>query len=125
MTNNVISARPATNVLAKVYQLYMVENQCASMLISQSQGAVDITVNTNQTMNNEAQTVLVKIYLLLSATDGGGLLSRSYESLRILCPRILHRPMIRIVQIVKNVGLKKELLPFNTSSALTAAVSVH
>src|SRR4051812_32822254 len=103
----------------------MVENHFASILINQSQGAVDITVNTNQTMNNEAHTVLVKIYLLLSATVGVGLLSRSYESLRILYPRILHSPIIRIVQMVKNVGLKKELLPFNTSSAFTAAVSVQ
>ena len=35
---------PATKVLANVYQLYMVEYQCASMLISHNQGMVDITV---------------------------------------------------------------------------------
>ena len=32
---------PATNVLAKVYQLYMVLYQCASILISHSQGMDD------------------------------------------------------------------------------------
>ena len=32
-------------VLAKVYQLYMVEYQCASILISHNQGTVEATVN--------------------------------------------------------------------------------
>ena len=42
---------PATNVLAKVYQLYMVLYQCASILISHSQGIEDI--NCQCKYNNE------------------------------------------------------------------------
>ena len=44
-----INATPDTNVLAKVYQLYMVLYQCASMLISHSHGIVDITVSAKTT----------------------------------------------------------------------------
>jgi hypothetical protein len=42
--NSAIKARPDTKVEAKVYQLYIVLYQCASILINQSQGMVDITV---------------------------------------------------------------------------------
>ena len=47
----VIKARPETNVLAKVYQLYMVEYQCAFKLINHSHGMDDNTVNANRTIN--------------------------------------------------------------------------
>src|SRR5687768_13472283 len=94
-----ISARPATNVLAKLYQLYMVEYQCASMLISQSQGTVDITVRANHTMNKAAQTVLLKIYFLPASAFGKGLLSNSRESWRIFLPSIIQRPIVSTVQM--------------------------
>ena len=44
-TKRAIRAIPETNVLANVYQLYIVLYQWASMLISQSQGMEDITVS--------------------------------------------------------------------------------
>src|SRR5687767_12060328 len=100
ITNRVISATPATKVLANVYQLYMVEYQCASILISHSQGTVDITVNTNHTMNNAAHTVFLKIYLRPASMLGNGLLSSSRDNWRILRPSTIHSPMVSMVQII-------------------------
>ena len=59
---------PATNVLANVYQLYMVLYQCASILISHNQGIEDITVNAKTTINKAAHTVLFQIYFFPSST---------------------------------------------------------
>ena len=53
---------PETKVLAKVYQLNMVLYQCASILMIQSHGMVDATVNVNTTQYNEAQTVFFQIH---------------------------------------------------------------
>ena len=51
-TNMVISATPATKELANVYQLYMVEYQCASILVSQflqNLGAMEVTTQWKET----------------------------------------------------------------------------
>ena len=55
MTKIVRRAMPDTKVLANVYQLYMVLNQCGSMLISHIHGIVDPTVRPNNTTKNAAQ----------------------------------------------------------------------
>src|SRR5712671_5986381 len=106
MTKRVIRATPATKVLAKVYQLYMVENQWALILISQSQGTVEATVNANHTIKREAQTVFLKIYFLPSST-GSGALSISRDMARIFLPNKVHKPIDKTVQIVKKVGFRK------------------
>src|SRR5450755_979325 len=111
-----ISDRPPTNVLAKVYQLYMVEYQCASMLISHNQGMVEATVSANHTRNKAAHTVFLKMYRLPLSTSGRGLLSSSRERLLILYPSTIHRPMVRMVHITKKPGFRKALLPSNFSS---------
>src|SRR5215218_8479971 len=82
-TNNVISAIPATKVDAKVYQLYMVEYQCALMLMSHNQGIEDNTDNANNTIKMAAHTVLVQMKRLPSATVNGAA-SMERESWRIL-----------------------------------------
>src|SRR4028119_1153204 len=107
-----INATPATQVLANVYQLYMVEYQCASMLINHNHGTVDITVRANQTKKIAAQTVLFQMYFFLSSKVCKPPLSIWRDSLRILIPSTLHNPMASIVQIVKNPILRKGVLPF-------------
>jgi hypothetical protein len=52
---------PDTKELANVYQLYIVEYQCASMLIIHNQGTVEPTVRANHTVNNAARIVPLKI----------------------------------------------------------------
>src|SRR5580698_4688447 len=124
MIKSVINAIPATKVLAKVYQEYMVENQCAFMLISQSQGAVDATVSANQTIYKEDHTVFLKIYFLPSSTLSG-VLSISLEILRIFRPSKVHRPMVRMLHMIKKPGLRKPLFPFSTGSLFTRSLSSH
>ena len=46
----ITNAIPATKVEANVYQLYIVEYQCASILINQNHGMDDITVKLKSTM---------------------------------------------------------------------------
>src|SRR4051794_27805440 len=116
MINKVIIARPATKLLAKLYQLYMVENQCALMLINQSHGVVEATVKAYHTIYNAAQTVVLKIYLLPASTLGSGLLSSSRELRRICHPSPIHKPIVSTVQTVKNVGLRNPLLPSRIGS---------
>ena len=115
-----ITDMPDTQVLAKVYQLYMVEYQWASMLISQSQGVVDITVSANQTINNAAHTVFFQIYFFPSLHPSE--LHRLHGiSFCTLYPRTAQRPMVRMVQMVKNGILRKAVLPFNIGSFATAS----
>src|SRR6478752_2964271 len=103
MTYKVINAIPATKVEANVYQLYMVLYQCASILISHNQGVVDITVKPNQTRNNEAQIVFLKMYFLPSSTDNFPDSSNSLLILLILAPRKIQPTMLKVVQTIKNV----------------------
>src|SRR5687767_7347810 len=112
MIYKAISDIPATKVLAKLYQLYIVEYQCASILINQSHGVTDITVSANQTRNIAAQTVFFQIYAFLSSLLFKGLSSSSRDSLRILKPRMLQKPMVSIVHTVKNVIFRNPLFPF-------------
>src|ERR1700748_1421336 len=109
-----ISAQPATNVLAKLYQLNMVEYHKEFKLINQIHGTVDITVSANHTMNNEAQTVFLKMYLLPASISGNGLLSSSRDIFLIFQPSRLHNPIAKNDQIKKKVGFKKPLLPLNS-----------
>src|SRR5450432_4377377 len=107
---------PATNVLAKVYQLYMVEYQCASILINHNQGIVEATVNANHTRNKAAHTVFLKIYFLPLSTSGNGFSSSSRERALILYPNTIHKPMVRMVHITKKLAFRKTLLPFSILS---------
>src|SRR5450432_2567527 len=111
MMNKVIRAMPDTKVLAKVYQLYMVEDQWGSMLISHNQGVTEATVRTNQTMYRADHTVFLKIYFFPSLTLSG-VSSMERERLRILRPNSVHRPIDRMLHTVKKVGLRKPFLPF-------------
>src|SRR5687768_3243131 len=116
---------PATNVLANVYQLYMVEYQCASMLINHNQGTVDITVKANHTMNNAAHTVVLKIYRRPASTLGSGLLSISLDTLRIFHPSTVHPTMVSTVHITKKVVFKNGVFPFKIASCCTASLSTQ
>src|SRR4051812_16480959 len=102
----------------------MVEYQCASMLISHIQGVVDITVRANHTIYNAAQTVLFHVYLFFCSRSMGPA-SVSSDSFRIFRPSKVQRPMVRIVQIVKNGWFRNGVFPFSTGSASTAAASVQ
>src|SRR5262245_23861226 len=84
ITNTAINAMPDTQLLANVYQLYMVLYQCASILISHSQGTVDITVNANHTMKIAAHTVFFQMNFLPASVSCNGFSSSERESLRIL-----------------------------------------
>src|SRR4051812_15115039 len=97
-----MSAVAATKEDAKVYQLYMVEYQCASRLISQSQGMEDITVRANNVINTAAQTVLFQIYLFPSARVGLRS-SMLRESWRILRPSNHQPTIVMMVHTVKKV----------------------
>src|SRR4030095_12575919 len=107
---------PATKVLANVYQLYMVEYQCASMLISHSQGMVEATVNANHTRYKAAHTVFLKMYFLPLSVSGKGFSSSSREIFLILYPNTIHRPMVSMVQTTKKLAFRKTLLPFSILS---------
>src|SRR3712207_3076548 len=96
-TNRVMRAIPATKELAKVYQLYMVEYQCASRLISQSQGMDDSTVRAKSTINIAAHTVLFQIYFFPSSTVGL-LSSMLRESCLIFLPSSHQPTMVMMVQ---------------------------
>ena len=84
-----------------VYQLYMVLYQCASILISQSQGMEDITVKAKTTRNKAAHTVLVQIYFFPSSFDGNGFSSSLRERCLIFQPRNDHKTMVNTVTTVK------------------------
>src|SRR5436190_17197816 len=96
-----MSAQPATKVLAQVYQLYIVEYHFASMLISQSQGMVDMTVSANTTKNRAAQTVFVQVKLFASSRLKD-VLSMLRERRRTLEPIKYHSDTVSNVQTVKN-----------------------
>src|SRR4030095_2814621 len=113
-----------TNVLAKVYQLYMVEYQCASMLINHNQGMVEPTVNAKNTTNTEAQMVLVKLKLFASCKVICRSSVRS-ESCLILRPTRLHTPSVIIVHVKKNAGLKNPLFCFRMGSRATSSLSTQ
>ena len=115
---------PATKVLANVYQLYMVLYQCASILISQSQGIDDITVNAKNTMNKAAHTVLFQIYFFLSSRFNG-LSSRLRESFLIFQPSNDQPAMVITVQTAKNPLFKKPDLCDSIASCFTCSVSVQ
>ena len=106
---------PATNVLANVYQLYMVENQCALILISHNHGTVEATVNANQNIYTEDQTVFLKIYFFPSSIVKG-VSSISREIWRIFIPSTVHKPIVNVVQVIKKVGLRNPFFPFNIGS---------
>jgi len=114
----VIRARPPTKVLAKVYQLYMVENQWALRLISHNQGVTEATVRPNQTINSADQTEFLKLYFLPYVMVSG-VLSMLREIWRSFQPRKAHRPIVRIVQTMKKGTLRKPLLPLSAGSFAT------
>src|SRR5437763_12964852 len=101
-----MSAQAATKVEAKVYQLYIVEYQCALRLMSQNRGMEDITVSAKSTMNKAAQTVLSQIYLLPCSTFNG-VLSMLREMLRILRPSRDQPTSVMMVHTVKKPLLRK------------------
>src|SRR3982750_3357662 len=104
---------PATKVLANVYQLYIVLNQCALILISHNHGTVDATVNANHTIKTADHTVFFQIYLFPSSTVSG-VSSISRLSCRILYPKTVQRPIVSVVQTMKNVGFRNPFFPFST-----------
>ena len=106
ITNMAINEQPATNVLAHVYQLYIVEYQCASILISQSHGMVDITVRAKTNNYIADHTVFVQVKLFPSSTVIG-LLSMSRVRRRILIPISDHNPTVNKVHTTKNPLLRK------------------
>src|SRR5260221_12423681 len=106
---------PATKLLAKVYQLYIVENQRALMLMSQSQGTTEATVSANHTIYTAAHTVFLKIYFFASPRPRG-VSSIERESWRIFQPKTIQRPMVSIVLTVKKPGERNPLFPFSASS---------
>src|ERR1700694_1035313 len=110
---------PATKVLANVYQLYMVEYQCASRLMSHSHGMEDSTVRANSTMKTAAHTVLFQIYFFPSSTVGL-LSSMLRESWRTFFPSSHQPTMVMMVQTVKNFVLRK---PDLCTSAESCAAS--
>ena len=119
-----INAHPATNVLAQVYQLYMVEYHFASMLISHSHGIDDITVNPKNTIYKAAQTVFVQVNLFPSSTLKV-VLSMLRERLRILAPIKYQSDTVSKVQTVKNPLFKKGDLVCNSWLSFTFAGSAH
>ncbi len=120
----VISAMPATNVLANVYQLYMVLYQCASILISHNQGIEDITVNEKNTMKMADHTVLSQIYFFASSLFNG-LSSILRDILRNLAPSKLQPTRVMMVQTIKNPLFKNPALCNNILSCFTCSVSVQ
>src|SRR2546423_14956512 len=115
---------PATKVLAKVYQLYIVEYQWALILISQSQGIDDITVKAKNTIYNAAQTVLFQINFFPSSMLND-LLSILRESFRILRPSNDHSTIVSTVHTVKNPLFKKPDFHSRTLSVFTSLGSAQ
>src|SRR5678810_482858 len=100
ITNMASNEQPATNVLAHVYQLYIVEYQCASILISQSQGMVDITVRAKTNKYMADHTVFIQVKLFPSSTVIG-LSSMSRVRRRTLIPISDHKDTVNNVQTTK------------------------
>src|SRR5688572_19651433 len=96
---------PATKELAKLYQLNMVEYQCASMLINHNQGMEDIIVRANSTIYPAAQTVFFQMYFFPSSTLNGAS-SMLRDSWRIFLPNHHHPTIVMMVHTVKKVGFK-------------------
>src|SRR5690606_18142654 len=124
-TKRMISAIPGCQVLAKLNQLYMVEYQCASILISQNHGVTDIAVKANNTIYRAAQTVVRKTYLLFSSLVSRGFSSSSSEILLIFHPSRDQPPMVRIVHTVKNPEFRNPLLPLMMASVSRVCLSVQ
>ena len=97
---------PDTKVLAKVYQLYMVLNQCASILISHSHGMVEPTVSANKTINMAAQTVLFHRNFLPSSCVIGVHLMR-FDNCLIFHPTKLQTPSVTSGPDKKEGGVQK------------------
>src|SRR5690606_3766291 len=118
-TNKVMSAIPATNVEANVYQLYMVLYQCESILINHNQGSVEPTESANTTVKSEAHTVLSQIHFLEVSKS---ILPRSVCKLRlrIFLPSNHHKPTVTIENTEKNTGLRNPFLPNKIGSCATA-----
>src|SRR5882672_5767709 len=107
---------PATNVLANVYQLYIVLYQCASILINHSQGMDDITVNAKNTMNKAAHTVFFQIYFFPASIDNG-LSSMLRESFLIFRPSKDQPAIVMMVHTAKNPLFRNPDLYNNVSSS--------
>ena len=116
---------PATNELANVYQLYMVLYQCASILMSHSQGMDDITVNAKTIINKAAHTVFFQIYFFPSSIVFNGFSSRLLERLLIFHPSKDHATIVNTVQKTKNPLLRKLDLASNIASCFTCSASVQ
>src|ERR1051326_2648727 len=119
-----INEQPATNVLAQVYQLYMVEYHFASMLMSHSHGIDDITVNPKNSIYKAAQTVFVQVNLFPSSTVKD-LLSMLRDNCRILAPIKYQRETVSNVHTVKNPLFKKGDFVCNSWLPFTFAGSAH
>src|ERR1017187_3583029 len=119
-----MSAIPATNVLANVYQLYKVEYQCALMLMIQSQGITAATVNAYHTIYKEAQTVFLKTNFFPSSKLIGW--SSDFRLIcRIFNPMTLHKPIAAIVQVIKKPWLRNPFFPLRAASLATLVLSSH
>src|SRR4030095_10904690 len=113
-------ANPDTKVLAKVYQLYMVENQCASILISQSQGMVEATVSAKNTMKMSAQMELVQRNFVPSSCVMGS--SDLFDNCLIFQPTKDQVPNVTSVHMKKKVGFRNPFLKFRMGSFATASL---
>src|SRR5678809_304020 len=122
MTNKVIRATPDTNVLAKVYQLYIVLYQCASMLISHNHGIVDITVSANTNRYDADQTVFVHWNFFPSSTliFPASVLK---DKFLIFLPSKDQSVIVSTVQMVKNVLFKKGDFCFKISSSWSSGAA--
>src|SRR5689334_2643885 len=124
MTNKLINAHAGTNVLAQVYQLYMVEYQCESMLINQSHGMVDITVNAKTNRYSADQTVFVQVNLFPSSTVMG-LSSMLRVSRRVFIPISDQRATVIKVHTTKNPLLRKGDFVCSATLSFTFSGSAH
>lgn len=120
-----MSATPDTNVLANVYQLYMVLYQWASMLISHNQGMEDITVSAKTIINRAAATVFLNWNLYFCCAFSNGASSVWREILRMRQPKKDQRITVSTVVMVKKVGFKNPFLKSKTLSCSTWAASVQ
>src|SRR5688572_8080133 len=115
-----MSDRPDTQVLAKVYQLYMVENQCASMLMSHSQGVVEPTLRAKITAKPPHHTVFLHSRRRPLSGERSQLSSCS-DILRSFTVKKAHRPIVMMVAVVKKPLLRKADFQLNIRSCFTCS----
>src|SRR4029078_1497628 len=107
---------PDTKVLANVYQLYIVLNQCASMLMSHIHGMVEPTVRPNNMTKNADQNKFLSIQAFAVSKSMVPIFSLSILRSLIFLPTNAHSPIHKTEATVYTVGFKNPDFPLSTSS---------